>query len=871
MAAPKSPSNSSSARSNSRLPTSVPSSPPSEQQDDLEGADEALIKEEQEARLENERNEEKRRQAMLKRKKKKKAETKSEREAKARELDDLLAKSAAFSDILTKKTQVLGRVGSSLDGKTLGEHSLEMAQQPKCMINGTMRDYQLEGLTWMYEICSQGMSGILADEMGLGKTVQTIALIALLREQENYLGPHLIVAPLSTLSNWEDEFTKWTPSIPVIMYHGNKDNREKIFRTKMLKHLKAGRPTTKFPVVCTSYEMVLRDQHNLSKINWEFIIIDEGHRMKNADAKLFQQLRQFSSATRLLITGTPLQNNLKELWSLLHFLLPNIFTDWEAFESWFDFSDLEDEQGTEEFIADQKKQELVKKIHLILQPMLLRRIKQDVAAYLPKKREYVLFAPMTKEQTDLYNVLTNKKVDTRQYLEDKVHEKIYGTDSTEANAKSSRSSSFAAPKTMTLPVRESPRKKQVEPEEPAANAFSFMMAKRGRGRPPKKPKLEEAPVTPKSGGKRKGAPASLEPEPKSAKSTRQSTPVSTRGRPRKTRTYKDAGSDEEKMSDDEFEAKLANEMVSGDEDLSDQVSMTPEERQRAEAFELAKKQIGQKKLGNPLAQLRLVCNSPHNFYNPWIASTDLPVDDSIVTASGKMLLLDRLLPRLFHDDHKVLIFSQFTTQLGILEDYCRELRGWKVCRIDGSVAQESRRTQIADFNSDPEYKIFLLSTRAGGQGINLASADTVILFDSDFNPQQDLQAQDRCHRIGQTRPVVVFRLATKDTVEERLLNSADAKRRLEKLVIKKGNFKSMGQKMDLHEDIDPESLRALLLKDGQVYKASGGEEVLSDADLDVLCDRSEAAYEKAASGQGDADAFRVVETGADSIKMARKD
>ncbi|KAF5534258.1 proliferation associated SNF2 [Fusarium mexicanum] len=871
MAAPKSPTNSSSARSNSRLPTSVPSSPPSEQQDDLEGADEALIKEEQEARLENERNEEKRRQAMLKRKKKKKAETKSEREAKARELDDLLAKSAAFSDILTKKTQVLGRVGSSLNGKTLGEHSLEMAQQPKCMINGTMRDYQLEGLTWMYEICSQGMSGILADEMGLGKTVQTIALIALLREQENYLGPHLIVAPLSTLSNWEDEFTKWTPSIPVIMYHGNKDDREKIFRTKMLKHLKAGRPTAKFPVVCTSYEMVLRDQHNLSKINWEFIIIDEGHRMKNADAKLFQQLRQFSSATRLLITGTPLQNNLKELWSLLHFLLPNIFTDWEAFESWFDFSDLEDEQGTEEFIADQKKQELVKKIHLILQPMLLRRIKQDVAAYLPKKREYVLFAPMTKEQTDLYNVLTNKKVDTRQYLEDKVHEKIYGTDSTEANAKPSRSSSVAAPKTMTLPVRESPRKKQVESKEPAANAFSFMMAKRGRGRPPKKPKLEEAPVTPKSGGKRKGAPASLEPEPKSAKSTRQSTPVSTRRRPRKTRTYKDAGSDEEKMSDDEFEAKLANEMVSDDEDLSDQVSMTPEERQRAEAFELAKKQIGQKKLGNPLAQLRLVCNSPHNFYNPWIASTDLPVDDSIVTASGKMLLLDRLLPRLFQDDHKVLIFSQFTTQLDILEDYCRELRGWKVCRIDGSVAQESRRTQIADFNSDPEYKIFLLSTRAGGQGINLASADTVILFDSDFNPQQDLQAQDRCHRIGQTRPVVVFRLATKDTVEERLLNSADAKRRLEKLVIKKGNFKSMGQKMDFHEDIDPESLRALLLKDGQVYKASGGEEVLSDADLDVLCDRSEAAYEKAASGQGDADAFRVVETGADSIKMARKD
>lgn len=163
-----------SVRSTSRLPTSVPSSPPPPESPNStmkleDGIDDALLKEEEAAREENERIEEKRRQALLKKRKKKKAETKAEREIKARELDDLLAKSAAFSDILTKKTQVLGRVGSSLDGKTLGEHNLEMAAQPKCMVGGTMRDYQLEGLTWMYEICSQGMSGILADEMGLGK------------------------------------------------------------------------------------------------------------------------------------------------------------------------------------------------------------------------------------------------------------------------------------------------------------------------------------------------------------------------------------------------------------------------------------------------------------------------------------------------------------------------------------------------------------------------------------------------------------------------------------------------------------------------------------------------------------------------------
>jgi ATP-dependent DNA helicase len=179
----------------------------------------------------------------------------------------------AFSDILTKKTQVLGRVGSGFDGKVLGEHDLEMAEQPKIMTGGTMRDYQLEGLTWMYEICQQGMSGILADEMGLGKTIQTISLIALLREKYDYLGPHLIIAPLSTLSNWIQEFQKWTPSVPVILYHGNPQEREKLRNTKMMKFMDRGKPTAKFPVVCTSYDIILRDKASLSKINWEFIII----------------------------------------------------------------------------------------------------------------------------------------------------------------------------------------------------------------------------------------------------------------------------------------------------------------------------------------------------------------------------------------------------------------------------------------------------------------------------------------------------------------------------------------------------------------------------------------------------------------------
>ncbi|KAI1345398.1 SNF2 family N-terminal domain-containing protein [Xylaria sp. FL0043] len=840
--------------------TSPPSSPPSQEKNtatmgvNSTFTEQQMLTEEKKARAENTRAEAKR---LAARRKRKIVLSPQEKARKAKELDELLRKSKVFSDILTQKTKALGRVGRDFDNQALADAGLELKKQPKIMSGGTMRDYQLEGLTWMFEICLQGLSGILADEMGLGKTIQVISLIALLREEETFFGPHLIIAPLSTLSNWQDEFQKWTPTIPFVLYHGTIEERQRIFRDKIMKHYQKGSPNQRFPVVCTSYEMVLRDHAALSKIEWSFIVVDEGHRMKNADAKLFKELTQFKSATRLLITGTPLQNNLKELWSLLHFLMPETFLDWEAFEVWFDFSDLQDEEGTAQFIEDKESQSLVSKIHKVLQPLLLRRIKADVAAYLPKKREYVLYAPMTKEQTDLYRVVSDKKTDTRSYLENKVVERLAEVNNTpNSSRRSSRQSSRAA---SSHPAE--------TPSPPANNVFSLMM------RP--KNKASQSVVTPKNSSnpskattKRKTSPSSEASVAKSAKSSRQSTPATAaraRGRPRKKPvSYKLPDDvDEDKLDDDAFEAMLAKELENQEdfeEDFRDD-----DEIKRAETLELAKLQIADKKLGNPLMQLRLVCNSPHNFYNPWAYDTNEPINESIVTASGKMLLLDRLLPALFERGHKVLIFSQFKTQLDILHDYCSELRKWNVCRIDGSVAQEDRRQQIKDFNEDPDHKVFLLSTRAGGQGINLASADTVILFDSDWNPQQDLQAQDRCHRIGQTRPVIIYRFATKGTVEEELLLSADAKRRLEKLVIRKGGFKNMSQKLDTNEDIDKDILKALLLKDGEVYKHSGGDKILSQEDIETLLDRSDAAFDRAAAGAGNTAGFTVVETGTDGI------
>ncbi|KAH6660384.1 SNF2 family N-terminal domain-containing protein [Truncatella angustata] len=855
------------AESPSHVPTSASSSPPATEDSDQakmaatsQFATEHMLTEEKKARAENTRSEAKR-LAQARKRRNKPQLTAKERATKAKELDELLRKSSIFGDILTQKTKALGRVGRDFDNQALADAGVDLKKQPQILTGGTMRDYQLEGLTWMYEIMLQGMSGILADEMGLGKTIQTISLVALLREQESYYGPHLVIAPLSTLSNWQDEFAKWTPTIPFVLYHGKPEERQALFKSQIFKHYKSPTALKGFPVVCTSYEMILRDHAALSKIEWACIIVDEGHRLKNADAKLFRELQQFKSASRFLITGTPLQNNLKELWSLLHFLMPETFMDWEAFEIWFDFTDLQDEEGTQQFIGDQSNQELVKKIHKILQPLLLRRIKADVANYLPKKREYVLYAPMTKEQTDLYNVISDKGTDTRSYLENKVVERLTGTTntplhSTRASSQTSRAGSTAVS----------------EAASPAPSDVSSTVPQKGRGRPRKN--MTNG-ATNGAGSKRKVAPTVESPQFKSNKSSRQSTPASIRrgrGRPKKNVTAYNVSeeSDDDKLDDDEFEAKLVAEMEAAQGDDSDEYPQDEDEAVRVATLELAKMQIKEKKLGNSLMQLRLVCNSPHNFYNPWTFDENLEVDESIVTSSGKMLLLDRLLPELFRHGHKVLIFSQFKMQLDILHDYCADLRGWNVCRIDGSVAQAERREQIKSFNEDPDFKIFLLSTRAGGQGINLAAADTVILFDSDWNPQQDLQAQDRAHRIGQTRPVVVYRLATKGTVEEELLLSADAKRRLEKLVIKKGGFKSMGQKLDdQHEELDKETLLALLLKDGEVYQHSGSDRIFSDEDLDVLLDRSDEAYARAATGAGNAAGFQVVDTAADGITQVK--
>ena len=480
------------------------------------------------------------------------------------------------------------------DEKHGGQAQTVFRESPSFIRNGKMRDYQVSGLNWLVGLHENGIAGILADEMGLGKTLQTISFLGYLRHFCDITGPHLIVVPKSTLDNWKREFTMWTPEVNVLILQGAKEERHRLINERLIDE--------DFDVCITSYEMILREKSHLKKFAWAYIIIDEAHRIKNEQSSLAQIIREFKSRNRLLITGTPLQNNLHELWALLNFLLPDVFGDSEAFDQWFSNQD-----------ADQDT--VVQQLHRVLRPFLLRRVKSDVEKSLLPKKELNLYVGMSEMQIKWYKKILEKDID-------------------------------------------------------AVNGAS---------------------------GKRES----------------------------KTR------------------------------------------------------------LLNIVMQLRKCCNHPYLFEG---AEPGPPytTDEHLVYNAGKMVMLDKILDRMKKQGSRVLIFSQMSRVLDILEDYC-VFRGHKYNRIDGSTAHEDRITSIDEYNKPGSEKfVFLLTTRAGGLGINLTSADIVILYDSDWNPQADLQAMDRAHRIGQTKQVVVFRFVTEQAIEEKVLERAAQKLRLDKLVIQQG-------------------------------------------------------------------------------------
>ncbi|CDQ61816.1 unnamed protein product [Oncorhynchus mykiss] len=258
------------------------------------------------------------------------------------------------------------------------------------LLVGQLREYQHIGLDWLVTMYEKKLNGILADEMGLGKTIQTIALLAHLACEKSNWGPHLIIVPTSVMLNWEMELKRWCPGFKILTYYGSQKERK-------LKRQGWTKPNA-FHVCITSYKLVLQDHQAFRRKSWRYLILDEAQNIKNFKSQRWQSLLNFNSQRRLLLTGTPLQNSLMELWSLMHFLMPHVFQSHREFKEWFSNPLTGMIEGSQEY-----NEGLVKRLHKVLRPFLLRRIKVDVEKQMPKKYEHVVRCRLSKRQRFLYD------------------------------------------------------------------------------------------------------------------------------------------------------------------------------------------------------------------------------------------------------------------------------------------------------------------------------------------------------------------------------------------------------------------------------------------------------------------------------------
>lgn len=740
--------------------------------------------------------------------------------------------------------------------------------QPK-LINAQLKEYQLKGLNWLVNLYEQGINGILADEMGLGKTIQSISVMAYLAEKHDIWGPFLVVAPASTLHNWQQEIAKFVPEFKILPYWGSAGDRKVLRKFWDRKH-STYRKDAAFHVCITSYQLVVSDVAYFQKMRWQYMILDEAQAIKSSQSSRWKCLLGFHCRNRLLLTGTPIQNNMQELWALLHFIMPSLFDSHDEFSEWFS-KDIESHaQSNTKLNEDQ-----LKRLHMILKPFMLRRVKKHVQKELGDKIELDIFCDLTYRQRAYYSNLRNQ-INIMDLVEKATmgDEQDSGTlmnlvmqfrkvcnhpdlferaevRSPFASAYFAETASFVR-EGSNIPVGYSSRS-LIEFELPRlvwreggrlyqAGQDNHKAGWRNRA-------LNHmfniwSPEHVRESTEESGAfswlrfadatPGDVYDATHQSLITRAANELQ---KPNRLGQFKVAYDEEDKN----YTPAHALFQIRAREDVNPLADITNEgilnrlmNVARADYDDSGLGRLEQ--AGRPNASappIQISCDSRgtaverdqtlfnidirKTLYGPSIwdekaliekkvpfnqfptkqllpkpdhekkkfTNITVPSMRRFVTDSGKLAKLDHLLFKLKNENHRVLLYFQMTRMIDMMEEYLT-YRNYKYCRLDGSTKLEDRRDTVHDFQTRPDIFIFLLSTRAGGLGINLTSADTVIFYDSDWNPTIDSQAMDRAHRLGQTRQVTVYRLITRGTIEERIRKRALQKEEVQRVVIQGG-------------------------------------------------------------------------------------
>ncbi|CAD5218162.1 unnamed protein product [Bursaphelenchus okinawaensis] len=731
-------------------------------------------------------------------------------------------------------------------GNTLA--TADVTIQHPVLIDGHLREYQLVGLQWLFSLYEKNLNGILADEMGLGKTLQTISLLAHLAAEHSVWGPHLIVVPTSVILNWEMEFKRWCPSMKVLTYFGNaKERAEK---------RKGWMANKSFDVCITSYKLYTQDVRCFKRKQWQYLVLDEAQHIKNFESQRWQSLINLRTRRRLLLTGTPLQNNLLELWSLLHFLMPRVFTSRDDFKDWFNNPIAGMIEGSVDY-----NQKIVQRLHKVLRPFILRRLKAEVEKQLPDKVEKVIKCPLSKRQRYLYNEFMSLRT-TKDSLASGSMVSVLNI--VMQLRKCCNHPNLFEPREVETPlcpeidriryprmcimkneekIEDTQRESDLELGEmddnkggndektagnvPNAGLTTSKSSFTTLNLPNIVSKLADPTpkymkITEDKSNKKVEFCSSLRPIKRPAKLNISRLKGRVNNQNFEFETYQFARKRHIEQCEDKYRPFFNQRLM--DFVKIDQV----EEEEGIKKEILTALRVNQEEYARtvvtkfPMYVMEVLCRPLHpddrfygklyDYYQRYqhIAQYEALShqhskrsrldDDALMNRlmrfpearlieydCGKLQTLSRMLRTLYEEGHRCLIFTQMSKMLDILQAFLAH-HGYVYFRLDGSTPVEKRQALMERFNSDNKVFCFILSTRAGGVGINLTGADTVIFYDSDWNPTMDAQAQDRCHRIGQTKNVTIYRLISSNTIEENILKKAREKRRLGEITIDEGGF-----------------------------------------------------------------------------------